>query len=205
MENNQNQTKFHNYTKRNNERSKDNVLYIRYLNIQGLTIQKMVELNQFIKRKNELLILTETHMNYNKIKVDKTIKTWHRMRESNDKKGGGLCIISNAEANFNITQKETKHPDLMNVTVESENLCISILVVYMSVLNKPEDNIRNNNIKKLLEQAIEDCDEATLVIGDFNGHIEEIGYQKENKNGKLMKSIIERNNLYLLNLNVVVI
>ena len=162
----------------------------------------MFELKQFLKSRNEILLLTETHMTHNKIKFDTEIKTLHKMRETTDKKGGGLCIMVNKkESSLKISEKATNHQDILNINVEDNNFTMNIILIYMSVINKPEDKQRNIKIKKALEEALEDNGHATLVIGDFNGHIEEIGYQKENNNGKIMKNIIERYNLSMLNLN----
>ena len=40
-----------------------------------------------------------------------------------------------------------------------------------------------------------------MVVGDFNAHITEVGTQKEDYNSKLLKSIVEINNLIILNLD----
>ena len=44
-------------------------------------------------------------------------------------------------------------------------------------------------------------DKDILVLGDFNAHIEVIGYQKLNKNGESLLNILEKCNLVMLNLD----
>ena len=79
----------------NNVIKDEKFLCLRYLNIQGLTNPKMFELKPFLKSINEILLLTETHITRNKIKFDPGIKALHKMRETTDRKGGGLCIMIN--------------------------------------------------------------------------------------------------------------
>ena len=80
------------YTQSAKEKSKesDGNFKIKYINSQGLTKTKMVELEQLCKVKNELVLLSETHMKYNKINIDEKYSVINKMRSNDDKKGGGL-------------------------------------------------------------------------------------------------------------------
>ena len=70
------------------------------------------------------------------------------------------------------------------------------MIVYMSI----NDNIRNEKIKKEIEEVIDKYEERKLmIIVDFNGHIGYIGSQSVNTNGKLVLDILEKNNLVLIN------
>ena len=175
-------------------------LEIKYINIQGLTHEKFVEVAQLLD-KEQILILTETHLMYDRIKHDPNFKALHKMRDSNDKKGGGICLITRNVFQMEVEEIEVKNSDIMYVKMENGDDTLHLVTVYMSVINKPEDKKRNIAIQKELESITETLsDENLLIIGNFNGHIAEIGYQKENYNGKIMKSFVDRHNLSILNL-----
>ena len=55
-----------------------------------------------------------------------------------------------------------------------------------------------NDLENILEKF---NDNKIILIGDFNGHIKEIGKQNENYNGKIMKNVASRHNLEILNLS----
>ena len=104
-----------------------------------------------------------------------------------------------------MNQIETNNSDILAINIENKNnknMKLIIITIYMSVLNKQEDKKRNQNIQNETEKIlIKYSENKILLIGDFNGHIKELGKQKEDYNGKILKSIIDRHNLELLNLN----
>ena len=179
----------------------DKELIIRYINSQGLTYVKYYELRKLIQKSNEILLLTETHLKCDKFKADDDIIGIHKIREKNDKKGGGLSLLYNKKIKeIEIEEKNINHSDLLLISMEfkKSKMKIDILLVYFSVINKKEDKERNKRIQECIENQLEKS-ENIILIGDYNGHIKEIGTQKENINGKTMKSIIDRHNLFLIN------
>ena len=144
-------------------------------------------------------------MKYNKIKHSNNITWINKMRDKEDKKGGGISLIYNKENNVVVNQIETNNSDILAINIENKNnknMKLIIITIYMSVLNKQEDKKRNQNIQNETEKIlIKYSENKILLIGDFNGHIKELGKQKEDYNGKILKSIIDRHNLELLNLN----
>ena len=163
-------------------------LNFSYINIQGLTHAKTVELNKFIKDKNEILILVETHWIYDKRKPDRNVLAINKMREEADKKGGGITVLYRKDLQIKILEKETNNPDIMWLVAEEESSLTNILIVYMSVLNQAEDKARNKRIIEEIEKIVKRLEEVEnlVIIGDFNAHLEEIGPQKDNANGKVL-------------------
>ena len=177
------------------------VLIIRYINVQGLTYSKYYELRKLLQKDNEILLLAETHMKCDSFKSDKDILAVHKIREKDDKKGGGLSIMYNRKIiGIEIIEKEIENSDLMLIRIENNKTRykFDILLVYFSVMNQKEDRTRNSKIQECIERQLEKS-ENIILLGDFNGHIKELQMQKENYNGKRLKNIIDRYNLYLIN------
>ena len=174
---------------------------ITYLNVQGLNHNKFIELSNLIN-KNKFIFITETHMNYDNLKPNDDIICINKMRKENDKKGGGISMLYKKDCNMVISEIEVNNPDILCVKIATKITQMIIITVYVSVLNKQEDKIRNMKIQKEMEKLLMDFNEdKILIIGDFNGHIKEIGKQKENYNGKVMKNLVDRHSLEILNLS----
>ena len=70
--------------------------------------------------------------------------------------------------------------------------------MYFSVHNS-ENNVKNRTIYEEISNIIVDCHENLMIIGDFNGHIDGLGYQREDYNGKIVLELVNENNLLLMN------
>ena len=175
---------------------------MKYINIQGLTNDKMVELQQFVEKKNDVMLLVETHLMYDKIKeINKDIRRIDKYRTEGDKKGGGLSIIFNKKTKMLINEEKHNNPDIMVINLNDRSIKIKIVLVYFSVRGKPEDRIRNSKIKQDIEKILQNWDKPLILIGDFNGHIQGIGYQREDENGRIILDFVGRYKLNLLNLD----
>ena len=69
------------------------------VNVQGLTRSKLLDLEDILKTDCDIMCLTETQQRSEKYDVSDGIEMVERMREVEDKKGGGLriCIRHNAK------------------------------------------------------------------------------------------------------------
>ena len=61
------------------------------------------------------------------------------------------------------------------------------------------DALRNKDMKKEIEEIIDSYENEFLILGDFNGHIEGLGYQREDKIGRMIKDWIGKFCLQLMN------
>ena len=174
---------------------KEEFYKINLLNVQGLTNAKIIELEELMDNKS-LLCLTETQLKIQKVNIDKEYRIYDSMRETNDKKGGGILMMHRISSNFNLNQLRNSHKDYVYVEGEIGGIKLFIFLVYFSV----NDNERNDQLRKEIETHLNKIwDEAVLVLGDFNGHVGFMGYQKLNKNGQIVLGWMERYSLIMLN------
>ena len=66
--------------------SKEEIVRIKLINIQGLTKAKYVEVEQLVENELDIICLTETQLKYDKFEMLKGIKKIESHRESNDRK-----------------------------------------------------------------------------------------------------------------------
>ena len=165
------------YTRSSKEKSKesDGNFKIKYINSQGLTKTKMIELEQLCKGKNELVLLSETHMKYNKININEKYSVINKMRPNDDKKGGGLQAFYRRYASFKMIEVENDNNDILVLLVEIESMKIYIILVYFSVQNNLNDKKRNVKMKNDLESLLSRLEGPILVIGDLNAHVQGLG------------------------------
>ena len=158
---------------------------IGYVNIQCLTQAKMAEVEQMLGVGHDIVLLTETHQKNNKIDAADGIGKIESMRTLKDKKGGGMmALFRNDNSVLQVKKLHSKHPDLMEIEVFQRNKRFVIILVYFSVRNGKEDNERKQVIRREVEEKIEKLEKVpTLIIGDFNGHINGFGNQREDRNG----------------------
>ena len=183
------------------ERKKCENLNIMYMNVAGLNKEKSREIELIIeKEENTIMLLTETHMKSDCIEFDKSMRTILKVREHNDKKGGGLLVIFKRHEFEDLEEVENRNKDIMIIKGERKGIKFKIVLLYLSVINKrPEDEIRNERIRKEIEKEMEKEETPTMIIGDFNGHVEGLGYQREDKNGKTVLDWASKYNMVLLN------
>ena len=167
---------------------------IFFLNVQGLSQAKFVEFENMIEE--EIFIMVETQLTQDRIRYQADTEVINKMRLKNDRKRGGIMILWKKQDNVNIKEIKTKNVDLMMIEYEINSDRIYVVVVYMST----NDNLRNEEIKKEIEEISDKYEEKKLlIVGDFNGHIGYLGNQDLNLNGKRVIDILERNNLILIN------
>ena len=77
---------------------------------------------------------------------------------------------------------------------------INVILVYFSILEN-ENKERNKKIENEIERLMEETSGKFMVIGDFNGHIEDLGYQKQDERGKMIIRWMNEYNLNLLNID----
>ena len=195
------------YTKRTTEKKEfllgnreEGALRVKMINIQGLTKEKSVELEELLKEKdNELCILclVETQQKYKKVDFSNSIKCVEKMREMEDKKGGGLSVLINKKNYRDIKEQDCKNTDILKVNIEIKNVNIRLLLTYLDV----KDKQRNKKIMNQLDQELSSVhdEEKVILLGDFNGHLGYIGPQALNFNGENLLNIMEKWNLILLN------
>ena len=174
------------------------------MNIQGLTNAKQMELQGLICQQGILLCLTETQQKYDKIDWSEDICKIESMRTMNDKKGGGLLIACKKRNWVTIEQLETKSRDILYAMVRMFDIKMHMVLVYFSIPKAKEDKERNSNIKKEIELIIDKAgenSEAAMVLGDFNGHIDVLGQQKEDENGRIVLDWVNNYGMQLLNLD----
>ena len=149
---------------------------------------------------NKIYCLTETQQKYDRLSISQGIAKIESHRENKDKKGGGLMILYK-ENQTEIEKIETKQKDILYAKCKIATLEIKIVLVYFSTGNSEDDKRRDEKIRKECEDIIQNCSdgEKLIVLGDFNGHIGFIGYQKIDRNGKMILEWMNDFNLILLN------
>ena len=161
---------------------------IHLLNIQGLTRAKQIEIEDLAKQNGVLVCLTETQQKYDKIALTKGISKVERMRDVLDKKGGGLLIAFKENSWLQVDRMKTKNADLLYAIVKACNTAVHLVLVYFSIPNKQEDKARNKELRKEIETILdrrEENNEATILLGDFNGHLSILGLQWQDENGTI--------------------
>ena len=145
----------------------------------------------------DIIILTETHERYNKTNWNETLNIHNKWRTDKEKKGGGISVIHKRSKKITLEEEKINNNDILYLKGKIGNETYKIFVVYLSVDNTEQ----NKKLMQDLEHKIEDEEDNLLIIGDFNAHTGYLGYQEENKNGKLINSFLETNNLVLFNLD----
>ena len=179
---------------------KEERLKISLLNVQGLSKQKLMEVEQLIEMKHEIVCLTETHQKIDKLLLGKGLIKVESMRNKDDKKGGGLMAIGRKNKGMEIEKLKADHEDILLLGVTFMGIEIKILIVYFAAGNKQDDKQRNAEIKQKCENIIENINEEALIImGDFNGHVGFIGHQKADAEGEMVLRWVNDYGLILLN------
>ena len=182
-----------NYTKENSnkvnkqkksykEKENKGDIYMYLINIQGLTSQKMAEIEEILDE-NSIMILTETQLKIGKVKMNENIVVRSSMRTQDEKKGGGLMILYRRNKDLNLEKVKINNNDILYVKGELYGKLFHIIVVYFSCTY--EDKAKNLILKEKIEYILNSTDDDhVIVLGDFNGHVGFKGYQKLDENGK---------------------
>ena len=101
-------------------------------------------------------------------------------------------------------QKMTRSTEILHVEGKMGKEQIRIVLVYMKTGNDNETKDHNKKIIEEIGQILEEREiqqKATIVLGDFNRHLEHPGNQEENMDGRLIKKMIQEEYLILLNID----
>ena len=177
----------------------ENKVRIRYINIQGLTKTKIIEVEQLIQSENDVVVLVETQLKHDRIDVSENICKYDSMRDIEEKRGGGIMILYRNSQNLQMEKKESTCRDMLTIKMSIYNKDFLLIIVYFSVIQK-ETEETNEKIKREVEKLFEG-EEEVIIVGDFNGHINGLGYQKQDRNGDMILEWINNNNMVLLNLD----
>ena len=185
---------------------------IRLINVQGFTDIKYLELKEnFLGKGKEynIICLTETHQKVEKVCVGDGLFNHLMMRESNDKKGGGLQImgINNDQVSLEKVEIPTGGieigcKDVMEVAGKCFGVGLRLVLVYFDVdkSRTGEGFCRNRRIQKMVESRIvTGRDEGLVLLGDFNAHLKILGAKDNDINGKMVLDWLEKYDLVLLN------
>ena len=99
--------------------------------------------------------------------------------------------------------KLTRSTEILHVEGEIGKELIRIVLVHMKTRNDNETKEHNEKIIEEIGQILEEREiqqKATIVLGDFNGHLGYLGNQEGNMNGKLTNKMIQED-LILLNID----
>ena len=167
-------------------------LKILFINVQGLTKSKLLELQEFVDYRT-ILCLAETQHKFDKLNVREDLEKYICMRNLNSKKGGGIMVIKKKDTNIKVKNVFSIHEDCMIIECQVRGLKFKLVTTYF------QSNDENDKIASQLKTFLEmNEDELVLVVGDFNAHIGILG-ERINKNGKLLEDLIEQSNLVNLN------
>lgn len=109
-------------------------------------------------------------------------------------------IIYKRNSNTRLEIIHSTNDDILDVQGDIETKKVRIILVYMSVENQPQDIERNKKIQSELENKIENTeDRALMILGDFNGHTNFLGEQREDRNGKFVTNLVNSTNMVMLN------
>ena len=160
---------------------------------------KYTELEESLD-KNCILLLTETQLKVDKITTKCIVKKIDSMRKEQDKKGGGISAFYRTDSQCikEVNEITTKSADILYLELKTENETYKIIVVYFSILDISNRD-RNREIRREIEKIVEENNDKLLIIGDFNGHIDGLGYQKQDERGNMVMEWLENYNLILLN------
>ena len=167
---------------------------IKFINIQGLTNIKYLEIEQLIDR-DTIMCVIETQQKIDKLNIRNDLEKLTSMRKLNSKKGGGLMLLKKIDTEIEILESNILHEDCFMVTCKKNNLKFYLVIVYMSC-HSNENKVLTNAIDKFLQ---ENEGKPFLIIGDLNAHTGTIVQDKINVNGKQVLKWIEDYNLIMVN------
>ena len=173
---------------------------IRLINVQGLSREKSAEIFDMVEG-DMVLCLTETQKKVDDIRLEGGMVVWQSMRDMQDRKGGGLVCAFKENNNIDLEKKESNSKEILHIKGKIGDCKLTMVLVYMRTGNDAEVEQGNREIMRecgaIVGAVVEG--EGVLVLGDFNGHLGYLGYQEENKNGKIVNNFIDRHDLILLN------
>ena len=180
-------------------------MFFRMINVDGLTSGKMDEINEEFFKKNpyyNIVCITETHQTCNDININDKLMCYTKMREGfeNERLGGGLMILMRENPKVDMEEVKVKSEEVMIIEGKCFGLDIKVVLVYFDVRRTPEGRENNSKIREVVEKIIEKNNrEGLIILGDFNGHIEDLDGRKTDENGKMVLDWTNRFDLTLMN------
>ena len=137
------------------------------------------------RRRNEvrLIGLVETHEKYNNVRLIE------KMRDMEDKKGGGLMILTNDLATVEMEGQNCNSNDILVARVEIWSFSFLLVLVYLDTRDIGRNGRIYEELNGIMNRLMEG--EACLIMGDFNGHVGYLGEQELNRNGDKMLDFME--------------
>ena len=183
----------------------DKRLKVYLLNIQGITMQKKIDVEKLMTENEEdikIIGLVETHVREDRLNWGDDWQVYEQRREQKDKKGGGLMILHQSSEQIKLEKHSEPNRDILIVSGTVGTHKLQIVLVYFATGSNQESKQRNKRIRDRLEEVLETEDNVNrIVMGDFNGHINNIGKQKEDENGRMIKELSSKYNLTIANMD----
>jgi len=122
---------------------------IKYINIQGLSKQKMGEVEMMMEEDvgNKVFLLVETHQKIDKIETNENLSKIVNMREMSDKKGGGMMALYKKQ-DVEIVEDRSNSRDILKLDITIRKIKFKIILVYFAVRTSKGSEERNKNIRK---------------------------------------------------------
>lgn len=165
----------------------------------GRRKQKWTEIAKVMQEeKIGIALLTETHLREDEYPFTDNNLEWEGInRMKGEKAGGGLGVMYDKGSHLKVLKRCKEHMWIKQET--PLNSCTRGLV-YMAT--QGEISEWNQEIYRCLQKDLTEINtnEPVMIVGDFNGHILEID-QREDMNGKQLKTFVELNNLNIGNIS----
>ena len=128
-----------------------NRIYIRLLNIQGMSAAKKYEIqNTFTEKKGslEILAMVETHIKDDRYLWDQNWKEYEQRRDVNDKKGGGLLVLHKVNDHIKLEKQKEENKDILIVRGRIGQHKLKLVLIYMATRSSNDSKERNRKITR---------------------------------------------------------
>ena len=185
-------------------------IQIGLINVNGMNMDTWPDIDEEAKQNNyDLLALTETHMRNDYTWEGQHYKMEGKGRTKNDRKGGGIALMTLKNKNWKINiieeGNQIEHEDIVTYRVENtkiKKMKLIIIVCYMSTGETPERITENKKKYERVGMILNKFkNEQIIVMGDMNAHTGILG-EKVDKNGELLLTLAENYNLEIGNLTI---
>ena len=170
------------------------------LNVQGLTDVKAYEIGKLMEESQGEAILVgvvETHERYERIEFAEGINRIRVMREGEDKRGGGLMLLSREKDDVMVEGVESGCGDVLVAEVKVRGGVWYVILVYVDTVDMERNAGIYGKLNDIMRGLPENC--MRVVMGDFNGHVGFLGPQELNRKGEMMLDFAGEWGLAVLN------
>ena len=165
-----------------------------FLNVNGLTTPKYLEMCEEVRGGIDLFVIMETFWRTNR---QKDMEDWvllEKRRERESKRGGGIMMIGKGQQE--LKEIQTEGEDILACEWRIRGTKIVLVGVYWDVREKR----KNVECKKEIERILSEYrDEAVVIVGDMNAHLESLDGRK-NVNTEVLEDLLTENALVCVNL-----